>query len=77
MIKIYKNDNANSIFIENSNGAQFLNSLLAVKSSGDNLSIIDLAKNIEIVSSTPYSEFINDNNDFYGTDGDSTVNALN
>ena len=54
MIKIYKNDNANSIFIENSNGAQFLNSLLAVKSSGDNLSIIDLAKNIEIVSSTPF-----------------------
>jgi hypothetical protein len=77
MIKIYKNDNANSIFIEDSNGAQFPNSLLAVKSSGDTLSIIDLAKNIEIVSSTPYSEFINENNDFYGTDSDSTVNALN
>ena len=48
MLTIYKDPNANAIFIEDANGVQFLNSLQA-SASGDNVTVLDLARNIEIV----------------------------
>ena len=56
MIKIYKDSNANAIFIEDSNGVQFLNSLQATVNSND-ITINDLARNIEIVSELTVCRF--------------------
>ena len=50
MIKLYRDDEANSIFVEDSNGAQFPNSLQAIKNTDNTISIVDLAKSIEIDS---------------------------
>tara|TARA_Y100000310_G_scaffold74348_1_gene70510 strand:- start:35449 stop:36735 length:1287 start_codon:yes stop_codon:yes gene_type:complete len=77
MIKLFRDDEAKSIFIEDNNGAQFPNSLQATKNSDNTIAITDLARNIEIVSSAPYTEFVNQNSASYGTDPDTTVNALN
>lgn len=79
MIKVYRDDNAQSIFLEDANGAQFPNSLQAVLSHEDNtkISIMDLARNYEIVSNEIFSDFVNENEVQYGNDGTSTVNALN
>ncbi len=79
MIKIYRDAAANSIFLQDANGAQFTNSLQAILNETDNtlVSIRDLAKQVDIVSDEPYEEFINENDNTYGIDGSSTVNALN
>jgi len=77
MIKLFRDDEAKSIFIEDNNGAQFPNSLQATKNSDNTIAITDLARDIEIVSSAPYTEFVNQNSVAYGTDPDTTVNALN
>lgn len=77
MIKLFRDDAAKSIFIEDNNGAQFPNSLQAIKNADDSISIIDLARSIEIVSSEVFSEFVDENLVQYGNDADSTVNALN
>lgn len=58
---IYKNDPANSIFIEDSNGAQFVNSLQASNPSGNLISILDLARSIEIVTNYNFSDFVDNN----------------
>ena len=59
-IKVFKDDSANSIFIEDANGAQFLNSLQAsVPTTMVNIS--DLAKQFDIVSNADHNEFIDDN----------------
>ena len=75
-IKIYKDSSANAIFIEDANGVQFLNSLQA-SISGTDCNITDLAKNIELVSDSVYTEFIDENNDPYGNDSTEVCNALN
>ena len=79
MIKIYRDDSAQSIFLEDANGAQFPNSLQAVLSHEDSskVSIVDLARSYEIVSNELFSEFVNENSQQYGVDGSTTVNALN
>jgi len=76
MIKIYKDSTANAIFIEDASGVQFLNSLQATI-SGDNCSVSDLAKNIEIVTNAAPSEFVDDNGNSYGADATEVCNALN
>ncbi len=77
MIRLYRDDEARSIFIEDDNGAQFTNSLQAVKHSDDTISVRDLARNIDIVSTALFTEFVNENGSGYGGDPDETVNALN
>lgn len=77
MIKIYRDDNALSVFLEDANGTQFLNSLQAVLNSDSTISIVDLAKAIEIVSNSSYTEFVDQNDQPYGNDAPTTVNALN
>ena len=76
-IKLYRDDSAKSIFIEDANGAQFTNSLQAIKNSDNSISVTDLARDIEIVSSESYDQFIDENDAQYGNDSDSVVNALN
>lgn len=75
-VKIYRHSGAHAIFIEDANGVQFLNSLQA---SVDNVtcSITDLAKNIELVSDTPYGDFVDENDAVYGNTSVEVCDALN
>ena len=77
-VKIYKDSSANCIFMQDANGSQFLNSLQASEDNG-NVQIIDLSKDIYIVSGTPHTDFIDENNNTYTgtlTDVINTLNAL-
>tara|TARA_R110000824_G_scaffold355165_1_gene542295 strand:+ start:3961 stop:5241 length:1281 start_codon:yes stop_codon:yes gene_type:complete len=77
-IKIYKDLEANSIFIEDANGAQFVNSLQATVPV-DKVTIVDLARQIEIVSEVVHSDFVDkDDNPYTGSEIDvcNTLNAM-
>ena len=60
MIKIYKDDAANAIFIEDANGPQFLNSLQAIV-DGSDVNIRELSKDIDLVTGEGYAEFVDEN----------------
>lgn len=68
-ITIYKDISANSIFIEDANGAQFLNSLQAsIPNADDKVFITDLAKQIDLVSNAIHTDFRDENdNPYIGT----------
>ncbi|NQY58192.1 MAG: LamG domain-containing protein [Ilumatobacteraceae bacterium] len=75
-IKIFKDTEANAVFIEDNNGAQFLNSLQArVQSSA--ISILDLSRNIDLATSVPHTDFIDENDTVYAGDVTAVVNTLN
>lgn len=76
MIVIYKDNAANAIFIEDANGVQFLNSLQATIENG-NCSVHDLARSIEIVSDTAFDQFVDENENTYGSNSTEVCNALN
>ena len=76
MIKIYKDNAANAIFIEDANGVQFLNSLQAIVDSSL-VSILDLARDLEIVSGVAHTEFVDENDDVYTGDANSVCDELN
>jgi len=76
MIKIYKDTAANAIFIEDSNGVQFINSLQATVDNSL-VSIINLAKNSEIVSNVLHTEFVNENDELYTGDANAVCDELN
>lgn len=76
-IKIYKDDSANAIFIEDANGAQFLNSLQATIDGSSLVHISDTAKDIEIVSNVAHTEFVDESYSQYPGDATAVCNALN
>jgi len=76
MITIYRDNAANAIFIEDANGVQFLNSLQATVDNGF-CSIHDLARDIDLVSSAAFSEYVDENGNGYGNDATEVCNALN
>jgi len=75
-IKVFKDSSANSIFIEDANGAQFLNSLQAVEATGL-ITINDLAKQIQIVSNEPHTNFVDENDAPYSGTITDVINNLN
>jgi len=75
-IKVYKDDSANSIFLEDANGAQFINSLLASVPDGT-VTITDLARQIDIVSNANHTDFVDENDNSYPGDAIAVCNALN
>ena len=75
-IKLYKDDSANAVFIEDANGVQFLNSLQATVTNGA-CNIRDLAKEVEIVTAVDFNEFVDQNDNTYGADATEVCNALN
>ncbi len=75
-IKVYKDDSANSIFLEDANGAQFINSLLASVPDGT-VTITDLARQIDIVSNANHADFVDENDNSYPGDAIAVCNALN
>ncbi len=79
MIKIYKNIAANSIFIEDSNGAQFLNSIQAtILNPGDTkVNLFDNVQQQYLVYQEDYTEFVDEIGNQWGTDALDVVNSLN
>jgi hypothetical protein len=75
-IKIYKDVAANSIFIEDNNGAQFINSLQATVPI-DKVTITDLARQIDLVSDVDHTEFIDENDSPYTGTATEVCNQLN
>lgn len=75
-VKIYRHSGAHAIFIEDSNGVQFLNSLQASIENGT-CSIRDLAKGIDLVSDTPYDDFLDEDGGTYGNTSTEVCDALN
>ena len=78
-VKIYRDDDARSIFVENENGARFLNSLHAALNpdNSDCVDIHDQVESVVIVYNTGYSDFVDDSDAAHGVSAVATVNALN
>lgn len=78
-IIIYRDAEANAIFVEDANGVQFLNSLQAylINPLDVVVSIKDLARDIDIFTGIPFAEFVNDSAAPYGVTAPLAVNALN
>jgi len=76
-IKVFKDQSANSIFIEDANGAQFLNSLQATINGNDLVDIEDLAKNFQIVSNALHTDFVDENDNVYPGNSTDVCNQLN
>tara|TARA_R110002012_G_scaffold96021_1_gene231710 strand:+ start:844 stop:2133 length:1290 start_codon:yes stop_codon:yes gene_type:complete len=78
-VKIYKDDNAMAIFIEDNNGAQFLNNLHAfVNDPADTVfHIKDKARDNLVLTNLSASAVVDENEQVYGADVPATVNALN
>lgn len=76
---IYRDTEANAIFVEDANGVQFLNSLQAylINPLDVVVSIKDLARDIDIFTDIPFAEFVNDSAIPYGATAPLTVNTLN
>ena len=79
MIVIYRDNNANAIFVEDNNGAQFLNNLQAIQDNptDSTLSIKDISRDIDIITDIDYTEFEDDNGTAWVSDGQTTTNNLN
>ncbi len=73
---IYRDNEANAIFIEDANGAQFLNSLHATVDN-NLVSITDTAKNFDLVSSLDHNEIVDENGNTYGATPTEACDALN
>lgn len=78
-IKIYKDEAAGAVFIENANGVQFLNSLQATMDDPADqvINVLDLSRGVEIFSGVAYGEFVDHNGDAHAVDALGTCNALN
>lgn len=76
MTTVYRDNEANAIFIEDANGAQFLNSLQALVYN-NLVSITDTAKNFDLVSGLDHSEIVDENGDEYGATAIEACDALN
>ena len=78
-IKIYKDQNAGAVFIENANGVQFLNSLQATMDdpSDVKINITDLSKSVQIFTQVPFADFVDESGASYGVTATAVCNALN
>lgn len=78
-IKIYKDTAASAVFVEDNNGAQFLNNLQAVMDDpwGTTLHIRDKSRDNYLFHGVEYSDVVDQLGATYGADAISTCNALN
>jgi len=78
-VKIYRDDAANAIFVEDNNGAQFLNNLQAVTDSPSDTAfrIRDKSRDNLLLSNLEANDVVDGNDQVYGADVPSVVNALN
>lgn len=73
---IYRDNEANAIFIQDANGAQFLNSLHATVDN-NLVSITDTAKNFDLVSNLDHNDIVDQNGNVYGATATEACDALN
>lgn len=78
-IKIFKDQNAGAVFIENANGVQFLNALQATLDDPADvkINIHDLSKDVDIFTQVPFEDFVDQSGSTYGATATAVVNALN
>ena len=78
-IKVYKDQNAGAVFIENANGVQFLNSLQATMDEPTDvkINITDLSKSVQIFTQVPFADFVDESGSAYGSTATEVCNALN
>ncbi len=78
-IKIYKDQNAGAVFIENANGVQFLNSLQATMDDPADvkINITNLSKSVQIFTQVPFEDFVDEGGASYGVTATDVCNALN
>ena len=78
-IKIYKDVAANAIFVEDNNGAQFLNNLQAVMDdpSDTTFHIRDKSRDNYLFYAIAHDAVVDDEDNTYGADAVSVCNALN
>ena len=77
-VVIYRDNDARAIFIEDANGAQFLNALHATLDlSTSKVSVTDTAKEIRLVSDIEYNLIVDDSGTDYGSTPTEVVNSLN
>ena len=78
MTTIYKDEASAAIFFEDSNGVQFPNSLQAYYGDGaDEISILDISRNIDIKSNFPKDSFLKQNGTAYTGTRDEIIQQLN
>ena len=78
MTTIYKDEASAAIFFEDSNGVQFPNSLQAYYGDGaDEISILDISRNIDIKSNFPKDSFLKQNGTAYTGTRDEIIEQLN
>ncbi len=75
-ITIYKDSAANAIFIEDANGAQFLNSLQATVENGG-CSVHDTARDIDITTDIAHDDYLKQDGTTYGNTSVEVCDALN
>ena len=68
-VTVYKDQDANAVFIENANGVQFLNSLQATMDDPSDVvvNVQDLSKGIQIFSNVPFADFVDQSGAAYGS----------
>lgn len=78
-VTIYKDPEANAIFVQDNNGAQFLNNLQAVTDGPTDtvFRIRDKSRDNLLLANMGPSDVVDDNGQTYGADVTSVVNALN
>jgi hypothetical protein len=78
-VTIYRDNEANAIFVEDNNGAQFLNNLQAVQDNPSDtvFKIRDKSRDNLLMASLEYDYIVDQNGATYGADVPSVVNALN
>ena len=75
--QLYRDDNARAIFFQDSNGAQFLNSLQASLDDGGLLVVTDTARSISLISGVPHADILDESGNTYGVGAIEVCNTLN
>ena len=77
--RIFRNDDANCVFIENTNGPQFFDAIQAVLVNPTDtvISLVDLSRTIDIVTAVPYGDFLDSTGTPWGTTAVEAVDAMN
>lgn len=79
MVKVYPDKEAIAVFFEDSNGSSFFNELRAyqIDTSTNLIHVLDKLKGIDIYSSIPYTDYVDEDENPYGNTAEEVVNNLN
>lgn len=76
--RIFRNDDAFCIFVENATGPQFFESIQAtINEDSDAVSIRDLVRDRDIITNLPHTEFLKADESQWGTDAQTACDNMN